>query len=479
MRLLIGKPCLFIVRNFTQDSEHMKAKITRFNNEYKEHMKREVNGIEVVDAVTMSLCKTGIKNAEKIYDAIKSPKLIIALSNGTQLKCINIVLDNIKNETNIDPELAIYIDEADSIGYSEIKEPKPPKHASEEFQTLRLRCNQFFEISATVWDILGGNTELANTNIVIIRPPPTYKGIKDGIQYKVLVHPIEKWNKDIDIRDADANIVDVYKELMNICIFKTNRYNCEINHPVIILHKTNTFIKHHVMFFDLFMTDSTYNKTWTVITECSKGMYVFSDNLRGNIIKINSKVIRDNNNDGKFYFGDRIIIPQLLQWFIDNGGADRFHHIVIKSGHFSGRSRSYVSTNGVWHLTHQYYGGGKNIPSIIQAQRLIHDRPDSIPLIEYAPLKTIKDIKRGDMIQDEQIQRLLNIQHRVHTYKQIREEVWSKDKVPKSKLCTGKVNSSFKVKSIQGVDGGWDIQKYQNEPIIELINEPWDENVCI
>jgi len=168
-------------------------------------------------------------------------------------------------------------------------------------------------------------------------------------------------------------------------------------------------------------------------------------------------------------FGKRIIIPQLMQWFIDNGGAKKFSHIVIKSGDFSGRSRSYVSTDGNWHLTHQYYGGGSSVPDMIQAQRLLHDRPDSIPLIEYAPSKVIDNIVKGDMMQDEQIERLIDLRITGHIevlcHVQLGEEVWNKEKIPKASLCCGNVNKGFKIQKenrVKGEDGGWKVEKYND-----------------
>ena len=209
--------------------------------------------------------------------------------------------------------------------------------------------------------------------------------------------------------------------------------------------------------------------------ECDKGLYLYSNVLKTKTIEIDKVKIKDTTGTGEFLFGKRIIIPQLLQWFIDNGGAKKFSHIVIKSGDFSGRSRSYVSTDGNWHLTHQYYGGGSNVPDMIQAQRLLHDRPDSIPLIEYAPSKVIDNLVKGDMMQDEQIERLIDLRLtgnvEVLTHIQVTEEVWSNEKIPKTSLCCGNVNKGFKIQKgnrVEGDDGGWAVQKYNIETMVDV-----------
>lgn len=492
MCLLQGYPCIFIVRNFTQDSEHMKAKIKRFSNQHKNHMQQlgftDCPSIEIVDASNMTMNITGVDDDgndilevhrhHDVKDALKgsSMKMVIALSNGTQIGCINKVMDEIQAEHGEIPHTVMLTDEADAIGYSEVKIPGATRNTSKEYNILSLRSSQHFEISATVWDILIGNKNLNNNNIVVIQAPPTYKGIRDGVQFKSLAHPIEKWNEHKSLYDEDPNLVSVYEELMSTPIFCSQRYNCELDHPVIVMHKTRNQIKHHKMFFNLFKTDEVYKKFWTVIMECDKGIYLYSNTLRNQKIHIDATIAYDSFGNGEFMFGKHIIMPQLLQWLQDNGGAKRFSHIVIKSGLWSGRSRSYVSTNGVWHLTHEYYIGGGNVPTMIQAQRLLHDRPDSIPLIEYAPLKVIEDIKRGDLMQDEQIERLLNIQEKVYTHIQVEEEIWVREKVPRKPLYSGYVNKGFKPKKVLNDDGGWDIEEYkiniENNDILLGANTP-------
>ena len=478
LHLLLERPVVFVVRNFTQDAEHMKAKLGRFALEHTKQMKKysySNRTISVVDAVKMSLVKTGdetvfcVEDFEEVKEALKgqSMKMVIALANGAQLKCINMVLDKLEECGEFNQDLVMLTDEADAVAYSEIKDPAPQRHKAAEYITLKNRCSNTYEISATVWDILSGNETLTNTNIVCIRPPPTYKGIRDGVQFIELAHKIGKWNEKISLYDEDPNLVQVYEDLMGTRVFSSKRYNCLIPHPVIVLHKTRTFVKHHKMFYELFRTDKVYSTIWTVLMECNTGLYLYSDTLKNKSIHIGRDKVTDTEGTGEFLFGKRVIIPQLFQWFIDNGGAKRFSHIVIKSGDFSGRSRSYVSTDGNWHLTHQYYGGSSSVPDMIQAQRILHDRPDSIPLIEYAPSKVIENIVKGDMMQDEQIERLTDLAYKIEVFTHVRvnEELWNKDKIPKAPLCCGNMNKSFKIQKTQKTisnDGGWNVDRYND-----------------
>jgi hypothetical protein len=491
IHLLLGKPVIFIVRNFTQDAEHIKAKLERFAKEHTKHMNKYIQKsidrtIGMVDAVQMSLIKQkngifSLTGEKEVKEALKgkSMNIVIALANGSQLKCINMVLDQLGD---INSNIVMLTDEADSIAYSEIKDPSPLKHKAAEYVTLKKRCSQTYEISATVWDILKGNEDLTNTNIIYIRPPINYKGIRNGVQFIELAHKIEKWTEDKSLFEEDPNMMQIYEELTETPIFNSKRYNLEIDHPVIVMHKTKTLIKHHNMFYELFRTSKMYSNIWTVMMECDKGLYLYSKVLINNTIEIGKIKFIDTKGTGEFLFGKRIIIPELLQWFIENGGAKVFSHIVIKSGDFSGRSRSYVSTDGNWHLTHQYYTGCSSVPDMIQAQRLLHDRPDSIPLVEYAPSKVIENLVKGDIMQDEQIERLIDLRItcnvEVFTHNQVKQEIWSKEKIPKASLCCGNVNKGFKIQKdqrINGEDGGWALDRYKKI----LANIETMENVII
>ena len=140
MNLLLGKTSIFIVRNFTQDYEHLAEKFLRFSREHNLFMKKtemkETKKISTVYAGIMSFKKIGkdklgepihkLCNSDKIKKALEknSMTMIIALANGTQLAGLNILLDEIQELNNI----VIYTDEADSIGYSEIKDPAPLRH---------------------------------------------------------------------------------------------------------------------------------------------------------------------------------------------------------------------------------------------------------------------------------------------------------------------------------------------------------------
>jgi hypothetical protein len=454
MYILLDVPVVFITRNLTQDAIHIIEKLKRFSDEHKKYMQKiGFTCSFVLRTMFIGECSKNTINNDITKALTSSKKIIVALANGFQLKCLNEVISQFENGI----KFALITDEADVIGYSAIKsEAEIAHHKAFEYNTLYSKARYSFEISATVWDILAGNRNLTNTNIITLKPSSEYKGIRNSIQFVSFEYPIKKWEMGMSIFEEDENLTYAYDEMTNTEIFIPQRYNCPIPHPVICLHKTRRELIHHRTFLNEFRK-SKFGKKWTVITECDYGLYMYNPHVK----KITICGETYTETKGYMDLGRKIIIPQLLQWFIENGGATMFSHIVIKSGDFSGRSRSYVSTDGKWHLTHQYYNGNGSIPSKIQSQRLLHNRPDSIPLIEYASIENIRDIKLGDMIQDEQLDRLRNRKNIVETCELVKSDIWNREKIPKAKLCTGNINTTFKLQK-DNIDNGWSIEMYES-----------------
>lgn len=467
-KVLLGSPCIFLCRNYIADATHMEAKVKRFAEKHLSFMHKSHPNInrtlETVYAgdVSINIQDKGTEdenemliNYEHIEDALNGDKkMVVVLANGHQLHAINRLL----RDGEVRP--VVFIDEADAVAYSEEQDPSPRYHRPSEMAELIEHASQVFEISATVWDILAGNENLLNRNIVRITPSPSYKGCLQ-VEYIALEHKLKSWKPDTSLYEEDPNLEQVLREMKNAKPFEAGRHGRD--HPVICLFKTKHAKAHHKAFYNELKTNPEHRKTWIVVTECYEGIAIFADCLRGKSMTVNGSTVVDKSKSGEFFFKNKqIIIPQLLQWFRDNGDVSKFHHIIIKSGAFSGRSRSYVSTDGVWHLTHEYYGGAGNAASLLQDQRILHNRPDAIPLTQYAHKSVVADIKNAYMLQKEQIDRLMDLQYDVLTAERVREEEWTKEKVPKVKLCVGSVNREFKATKVE-CDEGKSIDKYQDE----------------
>lgn len=469
---LSGKIPIMILRNFNKDAIQMQSKFLRFITRHTEYMKKLGYPTKVV---MKAILTTSLPDDDK--------HLILTMYNGYQLNIMNKALGNIEEGSPVGDKSAVgakpyvlLIDEADAIGYGDIidEEIRPKYHAAHEYEVLLENTTQTYEITATVFDILYGNTSLTTENIVVVRPPPTYKGIRDGVQFIPFAQKMGKWNVDTEIEEADPNMIKVYTDLGNLPTFTMSRYSCPIDHPIIVLHKSYVWQKHHDMFLRSFCINPQFKTNWTIIVEDSRACQLYHYDLRGTTVKIGAEIVTDNvKYPGLFKFMHKSIdIQIILQWLIDNGGAAKFHHIIIKTGQQAGRSRSYVSDDGRWHLTHEYFSPskyGRNTADLIQAVRLCHNRPDSIPLVMFAPEKVCIALQKADMLQDEQLHRLRDIRSDILTSEHIQADVWTAEKVPQYKLCRSKLHKHFQLTKISVSDGGWDTKDYITD--IETIQE--------
>jgi len=76
------------------------------------------------------------------------------------------------------------------------------------------------------------------------------------------------------------------------------------------------------------------------------------------------------------------------------------------------------------------------------------------------------ELKKADILQDEQLQRLRESPLDLVVSNQIQEDVWSKEKVPKYRLCRSKRHKRFKLTPVLGVDGGWDMSMYPGGEVL-------------
>ena len=438
---LRGLVPVMILRNFTKDAVQMKRKFDRFIGRYDEYMKSQ--GWE-----ECGMRAVGVDNIQE-----GDRDLVLALYNGYQLSRVKDVYNDV--------DYALLVDEADAVGYGEIKDDdnRPKYHAASEYNILLDGAHQTWEISATVWDILYGNELLTTNNIVVVRPPGSYKGIRDGVQFVPLEHKVGKWARGVDILEADPNMENIYTRLSVVGSFSPVRYNCPVEHPVIVLHKSYVWQHHHDVFMRMFREHPILGINWTVIVEDSRSCQLYSNILSGHDIRVDGEIVSDEKNNGVFVFTrNGVDIQVLLQYLLDNGGAERFPHIVIKTGQQAGRSRSYVSCDGSWHLTHEYLvpaKAGRNVADLIQSVRLCHNRPDSVPLVLYAPEVVCGELQKADLLQDEQLHRLRELgDPDITVSDHIQTDVWTAGKVPRYRLCRSKRHKRFKLRKVSD-DGGW------------------------
>ena len=471
-KLLNKRGAVMVLRNYTKDAIHMMAKIQRFSTwlrgELEKHYPTTVvpdclfEGVYVPDFLNKKKDEYGwyeVNGLEVGLEHLSSGnKVILTICNPHQLFMVNRLLECYEGS------LVVAVDEADALGYSERNE-QSGMSAAEELESLYERAENKYEISGTVMDVMVANEELTGADIVKIRPTGSYKGVTD-VEYVALRSPIGVWKVDDNFENSDPNMLGFYESLKKEGVFKAEEHGLNVDHPIVVLHKTDVRIEHHHQFL---VWHKNKALGWTVVTECSKtqdfgGLRMYDSRLVGSVLKFKGKELHADA-DGVFNFPDSAIFPELFQWMYDNGGAEFFSHIVVKSGRFSGRSRSYVSDNGEWHLTHQYYSGADNVPSLIQEQRLLHNRPDNIRLKCYAEVQVCKDIIKGYRHHQESVERMTKeVAHEKYVHEYLNEQKWNEGKIPKVKVVSpNKTTSGFKPETVDDseYDGGVRLGEYR------------------
>jgi hypothetical protein len=403
-------------------------------------------------------------------------------------------------------DFVLAMDEADSLGYHPLKKIKIDGSDDIEYihlspisslhAKMRKRANYAIGITATALDVLAAEKNLTNQNIVAIKPSSiTYRGW-NSIDRNCLELPVLYSNDMMtDIFADDPNMLSYYYNMTHLNPFESDKYSClgGLDHPIITLHTSTSFHKHHIEFFKWFQNDPIISEKWLYIREDGTGTYFYSKSLediesiticgfKSNICKKMKWESRDSNKilnsysevATHFYFPPIIDTPSILQWFYDNGGSAKFPRIVIKTGD-GGRCQSYVSTNGNWHLTHQYYIPPKVLNSADAEQnlRILHDRSDCIPLLFTTTHAALMAINGGHMAQLELMDRLLNIKREIYVPEQLSKEKFSRKKFSlpeKSKIDAKQLNTNFRItlfkrvsnplKMVSGEDGGLPSSEY-------------------
>lgn len=495
-RLKYNLPCVFLLRPSIRDSVSITEKIIRFSEKHVNHMKSigfssdDCPTLEPVCIDQVHYRKGKLENYKKIVKIFKSSKthskIVIAINHPVQLRKLIAIIDKAAN-----PKFVLAMDEADYLGYHQIK--NKPYPLRELHIIIREKCTYAIGITATGLDILAGEKLLTNKNIVAIRPSSlTYHGWQT-VERNCLALPV-KYMRNIDF--VDPNIKNYYYDMTKVEPFDKVLYNFsdENNHPIIVLHTATDLHKHHIDFFKFFESDEYLCKNWIYIREDGTGTYIYGDfckekdklTIGGHTSKLKKKmdwtqIIKETKEKiiykekaRHFYFPVSIDTPSVLQWFYDNGGVEKFKRIVIKTGD-GGRCQSYVSTNGKWHLTHQYYIPPRilNVSDAEQNLRILHDRPDSIPLVFTSTPVALTAIQSGHLAQKELIDRLSKIDSEICVYDQLKTEKFSRAKfsIPeKSVQEQNELNAIFQItlfkkvpnplELVYGEDGGDKIDNY-------------------
>lgn len=448
-----GRVPILILRNRQGDSNQYMYNFKEYNKMFIEYLEKynidvkyEINCIEGNNIKTF----LNSKRIEEAFEGIK-PIAIMCLGNIIQLNRIFDITN--KHINNYD----LIIDEVDYVDCSE-------SGTSKKLKLLKDNAFKVFGITATPIEFMMAENNLTVKDHIRIEPPEDYRGFND-IVYRSLPEKSvgigRKVNTIDDIFNRDKNLKYFLEYLSNPVIGKHCIGNEEFL-PTICLIKNTSVINNQNLIYNYIR--KTY-KDIVVITYNGEGGKMYFNGMNKKGIKISNKIIYPNEEE-------KLDIADILQYFKDNGGVDKFSKIVIIAGELAGRCISYVSRDYIWHLTDMYYIPASHtpIPVMIQAiGRLCGRNKGKALLTLYTSEYVINNLHKGISFYSELIDRIKTKEESELICDALSNIPMKKCKIPKKHKLTSKV----KPPSILAVnddedDKGWDIKKYNDKKIIYL-----------
>ncbi len=415
----MGYSVVHLLRDRKSDRDQIHGRLLCFQENYNKAFGQ-----------TMRVVKTlGSKINTK--SSVASPKIYLALGNESSVKKVLSIVKVSKHPC------ILFIDEVDNVDSGNATK----KHAP--IQELKKRAYCVFGVSATIMDPLS-KENITSKNIILL-----------GTESK---HGVYKGIDSIELMRIDDSIKCVYSGA-------TNR---------------NLFVEDEGLksFIDEFMTrqpivrikDDTEYPNICLVNICRTKDPCLSAQIE--LGKTHPKLATIvYNGDGISFrqgstsFKERTTISSFLQKLKDNGGVAKYPHIMIFAGDLAGRCISFVSDDYTWHLSDQrlLVADGCTEPELIQKIRLCGVYKDNINLRLYTTKKTVVDLRKAYLRQEEIICALKshgNISE--ETARTLMPQMTlSKDKFS-NRSMTNDENAEIKIKKVYGDDdGGWDVDAYK------------------
>ena len=286
---------------------------------------------------------------------------------------------------------------------------------------MKEKAVRVFGISATVMDPIG-KEELSSDHIILLKAQSNYKGIES------------------------IEMIEIDKESSYTAKINSNLFEQDIG----LLSFINDFVARkketypHICLINICRTKSP----------CIKAQYDLS------LSHPNLLTIVYNSNGISYYDGEmktsRLTISKFLQYIKDN--KNKYPFILIFAGDLAGRCISFVSEDREWHLTDQrlLVSGSCDEPELIQKIRLCGVYNDNLPLRLYTPRKTIEDLQKAYLKQEEIISYLH--QHKAECVRtSIQKMEMSKKKFTNRSMVKDK-NAEINLIRVDK-EVGWDYEK--------------------
>ena len=373
-----------------------------------------------------------VRAKAKFIDAIngKKPALIVNLANSVQFnRMIRLITTEVKL---VHKEYVWIVDEADALLYPNQSE-KAEKSLKDAVDAFRELPGLTYAITATPAEILAREDQLMNTNIVQLRGNARHLGLRlsagRGVLYRKLVHDKidlvddEKEGQNMAITDPD--FIPFYDEFARRPAwgcgghgkndFEANEDDEDDDedegcYPNIALHVNSKFQATMTSTINWMKVQPNY-KSFALISYMGDGIHMYIPGIHKDV-KLHTPDGKDisssKHNDLLHFKGAHI--PDALQFLKDNGGVDKFSHVVIFTGFLANRGIRFVSRDFGWHCSDQYMrvSKGTTVSTMMQYVRVLGIFKDSVPVTLWTTKQVCVDLIKGDARMAEAINRLTN-----------------------------------------------------------------------
>ena len=348
--------CVVVVRNLQSDVDQFMSRL----DEFKVTCKPYLPSIRTVKSSTKS---TTPRTKESIY---------VCLGNGKSIaKTLQLVQES--------PYL-LCIDEVDALDI------RNATKRNESIGQLKEKAKCVFGISATVMDPLSVE-RITSKNIMLLHTTEHYKGMHD-----IVFHPLDGESK-FSGKITD-NLFELHEPLIPfLCDFSARQ-------PV----ENSGKIYPNIALVNIGSTVAPYEELQRRMLQHFPTITTIVYNAKGVTIGYHGRVETRKES-----------ISETLQYCKEEGGVERFSHIMIFSGQLAGRGISFTDMDYEWHIHILYLIVSKTCDEmeLIQKIRLCGKYNDTIPLELYTTQAIYSDLVKAYYRQEEIVMTLHNQTERV------------------------------------------------------------------
>ena len=473
--LLNGKSSLIVVRNYTDDSDQLKARISSFTKELYdclEHYGYDKN------VFTVEYTDENKIDADSINGT--NPKIMISICNANQLHKINEKITN--NEKG---KFVLFIDEADLL-HKDVEETESSGNgeltSAAELQKLYKSAFCSFSVSGTILDsILKNNIKVED--LIVLKKPASYKG-----HNQFLIEHLKKKCKfatkqSEDVVENDENMIPFLNRFRTLEHFMTLSRE---QHPRYCLMRVSKVKQPMNRLFDFL--NANYPDIASMIYNGDETKLFHETLIAVESIRLSNGRISKNEN-GVHVFKKGATPSYILEWLKNNGGVSKFPHIITLAGDLASRGISFGSADWgkcdlPWHLTDMYSTFAKctDLPEFLQITgRLCIVCVDGVPLTLHITPEDHDNLLKGYNITEEFVHRAIQQDNSVNVREYVESLNIFKKKLPKRDLTK---EVKFKVNTVNTLEedtrnGGWVTDDKGLYILKKITNNDNEENVSV